>query len=68
MIALLILVLAPSAPSQLPARQATATVRLERPAVAGPRQWREAPPSERRDVRRIDERGQAIRIRIIDFP
>lgn len=66
LLALAEMIAATAAPTQV--RQATATVRIERPARVTPETWHRASTAERREVLRRDESGRAILLRLIDFP
>jgi hypothetical protein len=46
---------------------ARAVVRIERSAKVDPESWMQTPAAQRREVRRIDEQGRRIILRLIEF-
>lgn len=57
--------LAPPARSEA---QATASIRIERPAIANSKAWDRTPAASRRQIIVRDEHGQPVLVRIIEFP
>jgi len=47
--------------------QATATIRIERPAIASDKEWEHSPKASRREIIRRDERGQPMLLRVIEY-
>jgi len=47
--------------------QATATIRIERPAIANSKEWQRSPVTSRREIIVRDEHGQPVLVRIIEF-
>lgn len=47
--------------------QATATVRIERPAIANAKDWHEAPQSNRREVIIRDDEGHPVLLRLVEY-
>jgi len=55
-----------SPPSARAQAQATATIRIERPAIANSAEWDRAPRASRKEVIRRDERGRPVLLRLIE--
>ena len=64
---LLLAVLASSAPPVRPKVQASASVRIERPAIANREQWEQSPSRSRREIIVYDEAGRPTLLRVIDY-
>jgi hypothetical protein len=65
---LLLLAHALSAPPPVRTQvQATASVRIERAATANLKEWEKSPKDSRREIVVRDERGQSVRVRVIDY-
>jgi hypothetical protein len=47
--------------------QATATIRIERPAIASDKEWNQPAKASRREVVRRDERGRPMLLRVIEY-
>ena len=47
--------------------RATATIRIERPAIASDKEWEHSPKASRREIIRRDERGQPMLLRVIEY-
>jgi hypothetical protein len=47
--------------------QATATIRIERPAIANDKAWDQSPKASRREIIRRDERGQPLLLRVVEY-
>jgi len=58
---------APSPPPAQSHSQATATVRIERPAIANSKEWDRAPKAGRREIVRRDEGGQTVLLRLVEY-
>lgn len=50
----------------VPDRQARASVRIERPAKAGPAYWNDSPRQQRREVVRKTPEGRTEVLRVVD--
>ena len=53
--------------SPLAEARATATIRIERPAIASGQEWKRASKSSRREITIRDERGQPVVVRLIEY-
>ena len=62
---LLLALLATSAPAQS-SREATATVRIERPSVGRAEIWEKLPKERRKEVRVRDEQGRELLLRLVE--
>jgi hypothetical protein len=47
--------------------RATASIRIERPAIANSKAWEESPKSSRRVIIVDDEHGRPILVRVIEY-
>jgi len=47
--------------------QATATIRIERPAIASREAWKNSPKSQRRKIIVRDSSGRPIELRLIEY-
>lgn len=63
----LILVAQTAAPPAKPQAPATATVRIERSIEVRSKTWIEAPSRQRREIRKADEFGRPVVLRLIEF-
>ena len=68
MLPLLLFTEAVARPAVRPDRPATALVRIERGVRATAEQWRQTPQAQRRELRRRDDLGRLIVIRVIENP
>lgn len=57
---------APNPPTT--AVQATATIRVERPAIANRRVWERASKSSRREMIFHNRQGRTVLVRLIEYP
>ena len=62
---LLLAALVTATPAQ-PRRDASASVRIERPSVASADKWIDVPKPKRREIRIRDEQGRQLLIRVIE--
>ena len=63
---MLLLLALVSAPPKVAKLQSIATVRIERPATAGPKSWAELPKWKRRETIMIDEYGRPVLLRLVE--
>ncbi len=54
-------------PQALSQAQSMAAVRIERPAIANAREWEKAPKSSRREIIILNEDGQRVLVRLIEY-
>lgn len=47
--------------------RAIVTIRVERPAIANEKEWRISSPTSRREMIRLDEHGQPMLLRVIEY-
>jgi hypothetical protein len=47
--------------------QATATIRIERPAIANSEEWKRSPKSQRREIIVRDRNGRPTQLRLIEY-
>lgn len=47
--------------------QATATIRIERPAIASSEEWKRSPKSQRREIIVRDRNGRPTQLRLIEY-